>query len=342
MTRTHIAPPEIQDGDVWLQCLGNRASCSKVRIWPSLELPTRERGNGYVFTIPLVATRVFADALIVYSDVMQQANKNVAKSFHHCHVEVLPDDKGLLERFGTFVCEGWHSVIVRMDASGTLCYDVVLAEDGDDALRCNAMDSGESMLLQDWQERLSMACERALQPRTGILLHNATVACGPYNEIWVTSLLHGRRRLFKLLQGWWVLPFGFRSTEEKSALLHGPWSSVAEQTTEIKDAIPWLAISTAGVDRTFCDTLANSGLTTCWQSGAKFRRPFLFEQLFVFCLAFSEVLPPYAILWILDWLPGMSLCKHHEKIHLIENLRASIRKVRERRIENDNKKNRVN
>ncbi len=43
------------------------------------------------------------------------------------------------------------------------------------------------------------------------------------------------------------------------------------------------------------------------------------------CLAMCKLdLPPYVLLWIIDWLPIYHLLSHHKKIYLIENVRNSI------------------
>ena len=47
------------------------------------------------------------------------------------------------------------------------------------------------------------------------------------------------------------------------------------------------------------------------------------------CLAMYPLnLPPYIMLWIIDWLPSYELVSHHRKIHLIESIRNSIWKVK--------------
>jgi hypothetical protein len=47
------------------------------------------------------------------------------------------------------------------------------------------------------------------------------------------------------------------------------------------------------------------------------------------CLAMSSLeLPPYVLLWIIDWLPNYDRLSHHKKIHLIESVRASIWKIK--------------
>ena len=46
------------------------------------------------------------------------------------------------------------------------------------------------------------------------------------------------------------------------------------------------------------------------------------------CLALAPLeLPPYVLLWIVDWLPRYDLLSHHKKIHLIESVVRSIRKL---------------
>ena len=39
-------------------------------------------------------------------------------------------------------------------------------------------------------------------------------------------------------------------------------------------------------------------------------------------------LPPYVLLWIIDFLPNYDFLSHHKKIHLIESVRASIWKIK--------------
>jgi hypothetical protein len=47
------------------------------------------------------------------------------------------------------------------------------------------------------------------------------------------------------------------------------------------------------------------------------------------CLAMSSLeLPPYVLLWIIDWLPNYDRLSHHKKIHLIESVRNSIWKIK--------------
>ena len=47
------------------------------------------------------------------------------------------------------------------------------------------------------------------------------------------------------------------------------------------------------------------------------------------CLALAPLeLPPYVLLWIVDWLPRYDLLSHHKKIHLIESVVKSIRKLK--------------
>ena len=47
------------------------------------------------------------------------------------------------------------------------------------------------------------------------------------------------------------------------------------------------------------------------------------------CLALASLeLPPYVLLWIVDWLPRYDLLSHHKKIHLIESVVTSIRKLK--------------
>ena len=45
------------------------------------------------------------------------------------------------------------------------------------------------------------------------------------------------------------------------------------------------------------------------------------------CLALAPIeLPPYVLLWIIDWLPHYGQLSHHKKIALIESVRNSILK----------------
>jgi hypothetical protein len=47
------------------------------------------------------------------------------------------------------------------------------------------------------------------------------------------------------------------------------------------------------------------------------------------CIALSSFeLPPYVLLWIIDWLPNYDRLSHHKKIQLIESVRNSIWKIR--------------
>lgn len=47
------------------------------------------------------------------------------------------------------------------------------------------------------------------------------------------------------------------------------------------------------------------------------------------CLAFASLeLPPYILLWIVDWLPNYDKLSHRKKIHLIESVRSSIWKIK--------------
>lgn len=39
-------------------------------------------------------------------------------------------------------------------------------------------------------------------------------------------------------------------------------------------------------------------------------------------------LPPYVLLWIIDFLPEFAFVSHHRKIHLLESIARSIRKIR--------------
>ena len=49
------------------------------------------------------------------------------------------------------------------------------------------------------------------------------------------------------------------------------------------------------------------------------------------CLALASLeLPPYILLWIVDWLPRFDKLSHHKKIQLITSVRDSILKVRVR------------
>lgn len=47
------------------------------------------------------------------------------------------------------------------------------------------------------------------------------------------------------------------------------------------------------------------------------------------CLALAPLdLPPYVLLWIMDWLPNYDRLSHHKKIELIESVVKSIRAVK--------------
>ena len=47
------------------------------------------------------------------------------------------------------------------------------------------------------------------------------------------------------------------------------------------------------------------------------------------CLALSPLeLPPYVLLWIIDWLPRFDKASHHKKIQLITSVRDSIWKLK--------------
>ena len=47
------------------------------------------------------------------------------------------------------------------------------------------------------------------------------------------------------------------------------------------------------------------------------------------CLALAPLdLPPYVLLWIVDWLPRYDLLSHRKKIHLIESVVRSIRQLK--------------
>jgi hypothetical protein len=46
------------------------------------------------------------------------------------------------------------------------------------------------------------------------------------------------------------------------------------------------------------------------------------------CLALAPFdLPPYVLLEIIDWLPQFEKVSHHKKIHLIQSVWNSIRKI---------------
>jgi ankyrin repeat protein len=52
------------------------------------------------------------------------------------------------------------------------------------------------------------------------------------------------------------------------------------------------------------------------------------------CLAMSSLdLPPYVLLWIIDWLPNYDRLSPRHKIRLIESVRSSIRNVKLHRID---------
>jgi hypothetical protein len=57
------------------------------------------------------------------------------------------------------------------------------------------------------------------------------------------------------------------------------------------------------------------------------------EEIVGVCLAFASLdLPPYVLLWIMDWLPHYDKLSHHKKIHLIHAVRNSIWKLKGRRV----------
>jgi hypothetical protein len=56
---------------------------------------------------------------------------------------------------------------------------------------------------------------------------------------------------------------------------------------------------------------------------------FAHPEIVGICIAMSPLeLPPYVLLWIIDWLPNYDLLSHHKKIHLIESIRNSISKLK--------------
>ena len=56
---------------------------------------------------------------------------------------------------------------------------------------------------------------------------------------------------------------------------------------------------------------------------------FVHDDIVDICLTMYPLnLPPYVMLWIIDWLPSYELVSHHRKIHLIESIRNSIWKVK--------------
>ena len=62
--------------------------------------------------------------------------------------------------------------------------------------------------------------------------------------------------------------------------------------------------------------------------GARFMQ-FAQPDIIGICLALAPLeLPPYVLLWIVDWLPRYDLLSHHKKIHLIESVVQSIRKLK--------------
>lgn len=58
------------------------------------------------------------------------------------------------------------------------------------------------------------------------------------------------------------------------------------------------------------------------------------------CIGMASIaLPPYVLLWIIDWLPGMHNASHRKMIELIVSVRDSMNKIYESREKNENKKN---
>ena len=53
-------------------------------------------------------------------------------------------------------------------------------------------------------------------------------------------------------------------------------------------------------------------------------------ELVGICLAFAPLeLPPYVLLWIIDFLPNYDKLSHHKKIELITSVRNSIWKLKQ-------------
>ena len=53
------------------------------------------------------------------------------------------------------------------------------------------------------------------------------------------------------------------------------------------------------------------------------------EDIVGICIAFASTeLPPYVLLWFIDWLPNYWRLSHHKKIQLITTVRDSIWKLK--------------
>ena len=71
-----------------------------------------------------------------------------------------------------------------------------------------------------------------------------------------------------------------------------------------------------------------------WQDGAKVSWYYKWKTIVEFALTVSVYhLPPYVMLWIIDWLPGMWAFGHQRKLNVIQSLWNSLERIRDQRNE---------
>ncbi len=124
----------------------------------------------------------------------------------------------------------------------------------------------------------------------------------------------------------------FGSEPYKSYLMfQGDYDKIDRQKAYLR-AIEATQIRILEPDHTLAEMNKKGVRKVIWSDGAKARWYYKWKKIFKLSLvAYDLGLPPYVVLEIVDWLPGMWAHNHQKKITLIQSVWNGVRRIREKR-----------
>lgn len=256
-----------------------------------------------VVMIPLAETIKHKDAFRAFAKLLDAA----AAVNDFVVMAVKPSDAGLVERLGVNLNPVWHAVYVEIDQNTVFsitvdyCYDAIVYPFARE-MKSSRLWTNNSAFV----ELLNYSFDRTMDPMV-------CIACRDDLAI--------ENKTIGTIDDW------CRITDRKFAVHHfeGSYSSAKRQLELIDEPTAYIMPPDRMYVRISASRLVKPHVY--WMHGAVCRWPFNHQLLIECSLTLYSLIPPYVLLWIFDCLPFSTLFLEPKKIHHIERVYASIRKV---------------
>lgn len=309
-------------------------------FWPNCR-PYADNAKGKLhaydneWLIPLAITRKYANAV----DTFRAMARPLSHYGRMVALQVLPTDQGLTLLIGAKLDPRWHHVTIRyrMEELQTyeVCFyrhDISSRECGDDCHLVKSDDTRAEFTLSATLATFKASYRHLMRPQASIALRITP----DVNKEWRArgSMLDGwYAHMHVNTRQWTLLTFdGYFETmlQQAEALRNRMEQWCSSESYEL-----WLSHA----DNLFAIADRKRGLFVQQSAPqAQRRSPWLYKQICTFYLALIHFdVPPYALLEIVDWLPGMHRWSHKQKIDCIIGVHKSIQRVLARREQQSSK-----